>query len=56
VCEYAKNMPLPHYGGNQPVEIYYFSSLKINLLGIVDLSLSPNKLNCYAYGEFTAKK
>jgi hypothetical protein len=56
VCDYAQNMPLPHYGGEQPGEIYYFSPLTINLFGIVDLSLSPNKLNCYAYREFTAKK
>jgi hypothetical protein len=23
VCDYAQNMPLPHYGGEQPGEIYY---------------------------------
>jgi hypothetical protein len=28
----------------------------INLFGIVDLSVTPNKLNCYAYRELTAKK
>jgi hypothetical protein len=27
VCDYAQNMPLPHYGGEQPGEIYYFSAL-----------------------------
>jgi hypothetical protein len=47
---------LPHYGGEKPGEIYYFSNLTINLFGIVDLSLSPNKLRCYAYREFTAWK
>jgi hypothetical protein len=56
VCDYAQNMPLPHYGGEQPGEIYYFSALTINLFGIVDLSRTPNKLNCYAYREFTGKK
>jgi hypothetical protein len=56
VCDYAQNLPLPHYGGEQPGEIYYFSALTINLFGIVDLSLSPNKLKCYAYREFTARK
>jgi hypothetical protein len=30
--------------------------LTINLFGIVDLSRTPNKLNCYAYREFTGKK
>jgi hypothetical protein len=56
VCDYAQNMPLPHYGGEQPGEIFYFSALTINLFGIVDLSRTPNKLNCYAYREFTEKK
>jgi hypothetical protein len=56
MCDYAQNMPLPHYGGEQPGEIYYFSPMTINLFGIFNLSLSPNKVNCYAYREFTAKK
>jgi hypothetical protein len=56
VCDYTQTLPLPHYGGEQPGEIYYFSSLTINIFGIVDLSLSPNKLKCYAYREFTARK
>jgi hypothetical protein len=49
-------MPLPYYGGEQTGEIYYFSPLTINQLGIVDLSVTPNKLNCYTYREFTANK
>jgi hypothetical protein len=56
VYDYAPNLPLPHYGGEQTGEINYFSDVTINLFGIVDLSLAPNKLTCYAYREFTAKK
>jgi hypothetical protein len=56
VCDYAQNMPMPHSGGEQPGEIYCFSALAINLFGIVDLSRTPNKLNCYWYIEFTVKK
>jgi hypothetical protein len=56
ICDYAQNLPLQHYGGDQPGEIYYFSALTVNLFGIVDLSLSPNNLKCYAYREFTARK
>jgi hypothetical protein len=56
VCDYAQNMPLPHYGDEKPIEIYHFSALTINLFGIVDLRCTPNKLNCYAYMEFTGKK
>jgi hypothetical protein len=56
MCDYVHNMPLQHYGGEQPGEIYYVSPLTINLFGIVDLSLSTNKLNCYACRECTAQK
>jgi hypothetical protein len=53
---YTQNTPLPRYGGEKPGEIYYFSTLTINLFEIIDLSRTPNKVNCYAYREFTAKK
>jgi hypothetical protein len=56
VCNYAQNLPLPHYRGDQPGEIYYLSAVTINPFGIVDLILAPNKLTCYVYREFTAKK
>jgi hypothetical protein len=56
VCDYAQNMPLPHYGDEHPGEIYYFSALTINLFGIFDLSRTPKKLNFYAYRELTGKK
>jgi hypothetical protein len=56
VCDYAQNIPLSHYGGEKPGEIYYFSALKIKIFGIVDLSRTPNKLNCYTYRKFTGKK
>jgi hypothetical protein len=54
VCDYAQNVN--YYGGEQPGEIYYLSALTINLFGIVDLLVTPNTLNCYAYRESTAKK
>jgi hypothetical protein len=56
VCEYAQNLNMPHYGDEQPGEIYYFSALTINLFGIVNLRLHPNKLNYYAYLESKGKK
>jgi hypothetical protein len=56
VCEFAQNLPLPHYGGEQPGENYYLSALTINLFGIVDLSMTPNKLTCYVYKESTSRK
>jgi hypothetical protein len=56
VCDYAQNINYPHYGGEQLGDIYFLSALTINLFGIVDLSVTPKKLNCYAYRESTAKK
>jgi hypothetical protein len=56
VFYYAQKMPLPHYSCEKPGEIYYFSALTINLFKINDLSRAPNKLNVYAYREFTRKK
>jgi hypothetical protein len=56
VCDFAQNLTLPHYGGEQPGEIYYLLAYTINLFGIVDLSVTPNKLTCYVYKESTARK
>jgi hypothetical protein len=56
VCDYAQNLGIPHFGKEQPGDTYYFSPLTINLFGLVDLARSPNKLDCYAYREFTGKK
>jgi hypothetical protein len=56
VCDYAHNINVPHYRGEQPGEIYYLSALTINLFGIVEFLVTPNKLNCYAYHESTGKK
>jgi hypothetical protein len=56
VCDYAHNINFPHYGGDQPCEIYYLSALTINLFGIVDFSVTPIKLSLYAYIKSTGKK
>jgi hypothetical protein len=56
VCDYAQNTPLSHYDDGKPGEIYLFSALATNLTGIVDMRLTPNKFNCYAYHDVTAKK
>jgi hypothetical protein len=46
--DYAHNVPLPHSVGEQLGKIYYFLPLKINMLGIVVLTLTPKKLKCNA--------
>jgi hypothetical protein len=56
VCDYAQNLGIPHFGKEQHGDMYYYSPLTINLFGLVDLSRSPNKLDCYAYREFTGEK
>jgi hypothetical protein len=56
VCDYAQNLGIPHFGKEHHGETYYYSPLTINLFGVLDLSRSPNKLDCYVYREFTGKK
>jgi hypothetical protein len=56
VCDFAQNLGIPHFGKYQPGDTYYYSPLTINLFGVVNLSRSPNKLDYYAYREFTGKK
>jgi hypothetical protein len=56
VCDFAQNLPLPHFGGEQPGDIYYLSSLTINLFGIIKFSTAPNKLTCYVYKESITRK
>jgi hypothetical protein len=36
--------------------LYYFSPLTVSLFGLVDLATTPNKMNCYTYGENEGKK
>ena len=38
VCDYAQKLDLPHFGGEQPGEVYYYSPLNINVFGCVDYS------------------
>jgi hypothetical protein len=56
VCDYAQNLGISHLRKDQPGDTYYYSPLTINMFGLVDLSRSQNKLDCYAYREFTGKK
>jgi hypothetical protein len=56
VGEYGQNLSAPYFGGAQLVDTYYFSSINVCLFGLVDLSTSPNKMNCYTYSEDKDKK
>jgi hypothetical protein len=56
VYDYAKNLGIPHFRSEQPGDTYYYSPLTLHMLGIVDLSHSPHRLECYCYCEFTGKR
>jgi hypothetical protein len=53
---YGQNLTAPHFGSAHPGDTYYFSPLTVFLSGLVDLSMSPNEMNCYTYGEDDVKK
>ena len=54
VGDYFQNLDLPHFGGEQPGDTYYFSPLTINGFGVVDYSIE--ELNSYIYTEAEGKK
>jgi hypothetical protein len=56
MCDYAQNLGIPHFGKEQPRDMCHYSPLTINVFGLVDLSRSPNPLDCYAYQEYMGKK
>jgi hypothetical protein len=51
VCDYAQNLGLPHFGAEQPADIYYFSELTVNIFGIADVTQKPTKMIAYGYTE-----
>ena len=56
VGDYAQNLGVPHFGKEQPGDVYYFSELAIYLFGMVDTALDPNVLDAYAYTEGVGSK
>ncbi len=47
----AQNLGLPHFGAEQPADIYYFSELTVNIFGIADVTRKPTKMIAYGYTE-----
>ena len=45
---------MPHFGGTQPGDTYYYSPLKINVFGVVDYSVEV--MDTYIYTEAKGKK
>ena len=54
VMDYCQNLDLPHLGGEQPGDTYYFSPVWLYCLGIVDVF--EDQLYAYIYEESAAKK
>ena len=54
VLDYCQNLDLPHLGGEQPGDTYYFSPVWLYCLGIVDVT--EDQLYAYLYDEASAKK
>ena len=54
VMDFCQNLDLPHLGGEQPGDTYYFSPLWVYCLGIYDVA--EDRLYAYMYDESSAKK
>ena len=55
-ADYAQNMDMPHFGSEQPGDIYYYSPLGIYVFGLVDTSGGKSKLTAFYYKEGVGKK
>jgi hypothetical protein len=51
VCDYAQILGLPHFGEEQPADIYYFSELTVNIFGVADITQKPTKMLVHGYTE-----
>ena len=54
MADYCQNMALPHFGGEQPGETYYFSPLGVYCFGMVDPTV--DKLYAHLYSEGQGQK
>ena len=62
--DFGQNLDLPHFGGEQPGEVYYFSPKTIYLFGVCEAAANPRAteheekehLHCFTYQEETGNK
>jgi len=47
VGDYAQNLGVPHFGGEQPGDTYYYSPLSVYCFGVVDVCGEQDKLHAY---------
>ena len=55
IADYSQNLDLPHFGGEQPGETFYYSPLNIFQFGVVDPT-DNDKLHAFVYDEGDGKK
>jgi len=57
-CDFAQNMDVPSYKGQQPGETYYYSPLNVYVFGCAEEFSDPGKssLTAFAYPEYNGKK
>ena len=51
IADFAQNLDMPHFGGEQPGDTYYFSPLGIYLFGIVSPYIHSSNLLCQYFTE-----
>ncbi|KAL7558198.1 hypothetical protein ACA910_009421 [Epithemia clementina (nom. ined.)] len=56
IIDYAQNMDVPHFGGEQPCETYYYSPKNVFVFGVCDVTVNPIQMHAYCYEEETGKK
>ena len=56
VADYAQNVSVPHFAGEQPGDTYYYSPCSAYVFGIADCSTRPTKLTAHTYLEDVGKK
>ena len=54
MADYMQNLDMPHFGGEQPGDTYYYSPLTVNGFGVVDYCVEL--LDAYIYTEAEGKK
>ena len=52
--DYSQNLDMPHFGGEQPGDTYYYSPLNIYVFGLVNMATEV--LLAYVYGEGEGEK
>jgi hypothetical protein len=56
IGDFCQNCGIPHLGGCQAGDTYYFSPLNVNVFGIVDCGVEGGALHAYPYHEGMGRK